>query len=209
MQSKQQQILQLLQEGNARFVAGKPKAHDHLARAKETAENGQKPMVTILSCSDSRVPTEIVFDQGIGDVFSVRVAGNICRTSQLGSIEFGTKYLGTPLCVVLGHTKCGAVIAACTDLQLEENIQCLTDSICAAVERSTIITGKKGNDVVEDCTEENLFVQIETMFKKSEIIREMVRKGDLAIVAANYDLATGVVKFLGEHPENDKLVNLP
>ena len=205
MQQKQTQILELLEEGNARFVAGKPKAHDHLARAKETAENGQKPMVTILSCSDSRVPTEIVFDQGIGDVFSVRVAGNVCQPSQLGAIEFGTKYLGTPLCVVLGHTKCGAVVAACTGAKLEKNIQSLVDSICPAKDRTEAKAGKTGNEIVEDCAEENIFVQIEDMLKKSSILREMVRKGDLAIIGANYDLATGVVKFLGPHPKNDQL----
>jgi len=207
MQNKQNQILQLLQEGNARFAAGKLKSHDHLARARETAEKGQHPMVTILSCSDSRVPPEIVFDQGIGDVFSVRIAGNVCQTSQLGAIEFGTKYLGTPLCVVLGHTKCGAVVAACTGAKLEENIQSLVDSICPAKDKTEAKAGKTGNEIVEDCCEENIFMQIEDMLKKSAVLREMVHKGDLAIIGANYDLETGVVKFLGPHPKNDQLAS--
>ena len=206
MQNKQDQIIQILREGNERFVARKPKAHDHLARAKETAENGQRPIATILSCSDSRVPTEIIFDQGIGDIFSVRIAGNVCQDSQLGSVEFGVKYLGTPLCVVLGHTKCGAVVAACTGMKLEENIQSLVNSICSAVEKTESSTGKTGGEIVEDCACENIFVQIETMLKKSSILREAVRQGELSIIGANYDLETGVVKFLGQHPKNDQLV---
>ena len=206
MQKKQSEILQGLQEGNARFVAGKRKAHDFLAQAKETAKKGQKPTVTILSCSDSRVPTEIIFDQGIGDVFSVRIAGNVCQPSQLGAVEFGTKYLGTPLCVVLGHTKCGAVVAACTGMQLEKNIQSLVKSISPAAKKTEKKVGKTGKEIVEDCAEENIFTQIEYMLKKSDVLRELVRTKKLAIVGANYDLETGVVKFLGAHPKNDELI---
>ena len=200
------QVLQILKEGNARFVAGKRESYNFLERAYETAKYGQHPIATILSCSDSRVPVEIIFDQNIGDIFSVRVAGNTCGDSQLGSIEFGVKYLGSQLCVVLGHTKCGAVIAACTKPELEENIQALVQSISPAVERTQTLTGKTGNEIVEACSEENIFVQIETMFKKSGILREAAQKGELSIVGAVYDIETGIVTFLGEHPQNEQFI---
>jgi len=203
----QDQALQILKEGNARFVAGK---RDHpgefLTRARETAEHGQRPIATFLSCCDSRVPLEIIFDQNIGDLFSIRVVGNICRDSQLGSMEFGVKYLETPLCVVLGHTKCGAVTAACTGQGLEENIQALMHSIHPAVERARASTGKTGNDIIETCCIENIFVQMETMFQKSGVLREAVRRGELSIHGAVYDIETGLVTFLGQHPQNEQLM---
>jgi len=203
----QEQALQILKEGNARFVAGK---RDHprefLTRAQETAEHGQRPIATFLSCCDSRVPLEIIFGQNIGDLFSIRVVGNICRDSQLGSMEFGVKYLETPLCVVLGHTKCGAVTAACTGRGLEENVQALMRSIQPAVERARASTGKTGHDLIEPCCIENIFVQIETMFKKSIVLREAVCRGELSILGAVYDIETGLVTFLGQHPQNEQLM---
>ena len=203
-----EQALKILKEGNARFVAGKrDKSHMFLTRAQETAEYGQHPIATFLSCSDSRVPLEIIFDQNIGDLFSIRVVGNICRDSQLGSIEFGVKYAETQLCVVLGHTKCGAITAACTGQGLEENIQALMLSISPALERAQTLTGKTGNDIIEVCCKENVFVQIETMFKKSSILREAARQGELLIVGAVYDIETGFVTFLGAHPQNERLIN--
>ena len=203
----QERALQILKEGNSRFVAGK---RDHprefLTHARETAEYGQRPIATFLSCSDSRVPLEIIFDQTIGDLFSIRVVGNICRDSQLGSIEFGVKYLETQLCVVLGHTKCGAVTAACTHQGLEENVQSLMLSIHPAVERAQALTGKTGSEIIEICCVENVFVQIETIFKKSSILRETARRGELSILGAVYDIETGLVTFLGPHPENGRLI---
>ncbi|MCL2117453.1 MAG: carbonic anhydrase [Planctomycetaceae bacterium] len=203
----QAQALEILRDGNARFVAGK---RDHprefLTRAQETAEYGQRPIATFLSCSDSRVPLEIIFDQTIGDLFSIRIVGNICRDSQLGSIEFGVKYLETPLCVVLGHTQCGAVTAACTGQGLEENIQSLMHSIHPAVERAQTLTGQTGSEIIEVCCVENVFVQIETMLSKSSVLRDAARQGDLTILGAVYDIETGLVTFLGPHPRNEWLV---
>ena len=199
--------LQILREGNSRFVAGQREhPREFLTRAQETAEQGQRPIATFLSCSDSRVPLEIIFDQHIGDLFSIRVVGNICRDSQLGSIEFGVKYLETPLCVVLGHTNCGAITAACTGQGLEENVQSLMHSIHAAVERAEESTGKTGSEIIEVCCVENVFVQIETMILKSSVLRNAVRSGELSIIGAVYDIETGVVTFLGPHPQNDKLI---
>ena len=204
-----EQAIEILKEGNARFVAGKREhPNEFLTHARETAESGQRPIATFLSCSDSRVPLEIVFDQSIGDIFSIRVVGNICRDSQLGSIEFGVKYLQTRLCVVLGHTKCGAITAACTGQGLETNILSLMQSIAPAVERTQTATGKSGEEIVEECCRENVFVQIETMFNKSDILRDAARRGDLMIVGAVYDIETGLVTFLGPHPDNDRLIAL-
>ena len=201
------QALEILREGNARFVAGKrDHLHKFLSRAQETAEYGQRPIATFLSCSDSRVPLEIIFDQNIGDIFSIRVVGNICRDSQLGSIEFGIKYAETQLCIVLGHTKCGAITAACTGQGLEENIQALMQSISPAIERAQALTGKTGTEIIEVCCKENVFVQIETMFKKSHILRDAARKRELSIIGAVYDIETGLVTFLGEHPNNEQLI---
>ena len=206
-QFTQEQALQILREGNARFVEGQQKHSQHfLARLQETGEYGQYPIATFLSCCDSRVPLEIIFDQNIGDIFSIRVVGNICRDSQLGSIEFGVKYLETRLCVVLGHTKCGAVTAACTGQGLEANIQSLMESIRPAVKRAQELSGKIGHELVEVCCVENIFVQIETMLKKSGVLREAARCGVLSIIGAVYDIESGRVTFLGPHPQNDRLL---
>lgn len=205
------QALKILQEGNARFVEGK-RLHprEFLTRARETAEHGQRPVATILSCSDSRVPIEIIFDQDLGDLFSIRVIGNICRDSQLGSIEFGVKHLGTRLCVVLGHTKCSAVTTACMDTAgagLEDNIRALTLSIAPAIARVEASTGKTGRDIIEICCVENVFVQIEAMFEKSDILRRTAREGKLMVVGAVYDIESGFVDFLGPHPKNGGLIH--
>ena len=206
----QEQALQVLKEGNARFVACKQDyPHEFLARARESAACGQYPIATFLSCCDSRVPLEIIFDQNVGDLFSIRVVGNICRDSQLGSIEYGVEYVGTPLCVVLGHTQCGAVTAACTGQGLEENIQALMASIRPAVERAEAKTGKTAADIIEVCCIENIFVQIETIFRKSIVLREAARCGKLLVVGAVYDIETGHVTFLGPHPQNEQLVANP
>ena len=202
-----EQAIQILKAGNARFVAGKREhPSEFLTHARETAEQGQRPIATFLSCCDSRVPLEIIFDQSIGDLFSIRVVGNICRDSQLGSIEFGVKYTKTQLCVVLGHTKCGAITAACHGEGLETNIQSLMQSIAPALERARASTGKADEEIIEECCRENIFVQIETMFQKSDILREAARNGELLIVGAVYDIETGLVTFLGPHPDNDKLI---
>ncbi|MCL2743820.1 MAG: carbonic anhydrase [Planctomycetaceae bacterium] len=201
-------IIQILQEGNARFVAGEQgKAREYLVRVRETSEKGQFPIAAILSCSDSRVPPEIIFDQGIGDIFSVRIAGNVCCDSQLGAIEFGVKNLGITLCVVLGHTKCNAVAAVCNGQELGENIQTITAQIKPAFERTKAATGKTGEEIVEECIKENIFVQIETILTKSGFLREQVRSSNLLIVGAVYDLDTGVVTFLGPHPQCEELVS--
>ncbi len=196
-----EQALDILKAGNARFVEGK-RLHprEFLTRARETAEYGQRPIATFLSCSDSRVPIEIIFDRNIGDVFSIRVVGNVCRESQLGSIEFGISDVGTSLCVILGHTKCGAITAACTGNNVAANLHTLLAGIRPAVERAEAATGKTGEDIIEACCLENIHLQMEILFQKSAIVRESVRKGELTVIGAVYDIETGAVTFLDPHP---------
>ncbi|MDR0327257.1 MAG: carbonic anhydrase [Planctomycetaceae bacterium] len=192
-----QEALQMLIDGNARFVAGNLTHPDEtLDRARDTAINGQHPFVTILSCSDSRVPLDIIFDQGIGDIFAIRVAGNVIGDHELGSIEYGVEHAGTRLCIILGHTKCGAVTAASTGGGNEGNISSLMQAIRPAVQRTEKETGKTGKEIVEPCAINNVFHQMETLYKKSEILREAVHNGDLLIVGAIYDIETGKVEFI-------------
>ena len=197
-----QEALQMLMDGNARFVAGNlTHPHETIERARETATNGQHPFVTVLSCSDSRVPPNIIFDQGIGDIFAIRVAGNVVGSHELGSIEYGVEHAGTRLCVVLGHTKCGAVTAACTGGGNEGNVKSLMRAIRPAVARTrtemeveTSKTGKDVKEIIEACAIQNVIYQIETLYKESEILREAVQKGELLIVGAIYDIESGKVE---------------
>ena len=202
-----EEALKLLREGNERFVQEKAEHPNSLLdRVHETAEHGQHPFVTILSCSDSRVPLETIFDQGIGDIFVIRVAGNVSGDGQLGSIEYGVAHTGTRLCVVLGHTKCGAITAACTDGGHEGKVEHLMKAIAPAVKRTEAKTGKKGIDAVPDCCKENVYLQIESLYRDSKILRDAVSNGNLVIVGAIYDIDTGKVEFLGQHPDADSLL---
>jgi len=126
-----------LREGNGRYVAGKSThPNTNSARRSETVKNGQHPFATVITCSDSRVPVERVFDQGVGDVFVIRVAGNVCDVDEVGSIEYGVDHLATPIHVVLGHTGCGAVTAVVTKAKLHGSIPPLVDNIEPAVEKA-------------------------------------------------------------------------
>jgi carbonic anhydrase len=202
------EAIKLLQEGNARYVAGTAQhPHSNLERAKETAEHGQHPFVTILACSDSRVPLAVIFDQGIGDIFSVQAAGNVSGLAQLGSVEYGVAHAGTRLVVVLGHTKCGAITAACTGGGHEGNIEYLIQKIDPAVKHTQTVTGKSGNEIIEPTCRNNVFLQIENLKANSEILANAVKKGELVIVGAIYDIETGKTEFL-ETPSK-QLVKTP
>ncbi len=199
--------LQLLKEGNRRFLEEKSVHPDTgLARLTQTATEGQHPFATILACSDSRVPLELLFDQGFGDLFCVRVAGNICSDDEMGSIEYGVEHLGTPLLVVLGHTKCGAVTAAVKHDHAEGHIQTLIRQIGPAVERAQKANPESSEDELVGVTvKENVFLAVETLLKQSDSIREAVREKKLVIIAAIYDISNGQVEWLGEHPDQEKL----
>jgi carbonic anhydrase len=198
-----QQVLDQLKEGNARYVEGKS-LHPNLdsARREATVKDGQHPMVTILSCSDSRVPVELVFDQGIGDVFVIRVAGNVCNVDEMGSIEYGVDHVGTPLLVILGHSNCGAVTAAATNAKLHGSIVPVVASIQPAVVRAQKEHPElHGKDLVPAAVEANVWHSIDELFEKSEIVRERVQDGKLKVVGALYDVKSGEIHWLGERPQ--------
>jgi carbonic anhydrase len=202
------EAIQKLKEGNTRFVAGKC-THPHMdaARLVETSEKGQNPFTTVITCSDSRVPVEAIFDQGIGDLFVIRVAGNVCHVDEAGSAEYGTEHLGTPLLVVLGHTGCGAVTAVATGAELHGNIPLLVDSIGPAVKKAAILNPHlSGQELVPEAIKANCWQSIEDLLKASPATRELVKAGKLKIVAAIYNIRTGTVGWLGTHPEQDRLL---
>ncbi|MFA6045140.1 MAG: carbonic anhydrase, partial [Phycisphaerales bacterium] len=203
--------LKALKEGNERFIAGTPKnPHTGLDRVADTGANGQKPVVTILGCSDSRVPLERVFDMGVGDVFAIRVAGNVSDTDEIGSIEYGTAHLGTPLLVVLGHSKCGAVTAVATGAQVHGSIPALVDNIIPAVEAAKKKhPGVWGKDLVPFAVDENVFQSIQDLLTHSDEVRELVKQGKLDVVGAVYDIDTGKVNWLGQHPDQSGLLAAP
>ncbi len=200
-------VLRALERGNADFTTGHAHhPHQDNARLLETAK-GQKPQVTILSCSDSRVPAEILFDEGIGDVFSVRVAGNVADTDELGTIEYGVDHLGTPLLVVLGHTSCGAVTAVATGAVVHGHIPQLVDNIQAAVDRAkTKNPTLDPTALVGPAIVENVWQSIADIIQKSESVRARVEDGRVRVVGAVYHLDDGKVEWLGEHPTQRRLV---
>jgi carbonic anhydrase len=197
-----QQVLDHLKEGNARYVEGKSvHPHSDSVRREITAADGQHPVVTILSCSDSRVPIELVLDQGIGDVFVIRVAGNVCNVDEAGSMEYGVDHLGSPLLIVLGHTKCGAVTAATMEAKLHGNIAPVVAGIQPAVARAhKEHPDLHGKDLVPAAIEANVWQAIDDLFEKSSIVRERVKEGKLKVVGALYDVESGKIRWLGERP---------
>jgi carbonic anhydrase len=183
--------LQKLMEGNQRFTQHHPQYPDQSqARLQEVAQ-AQHPFVTILSCADSRVPAEIVFDQGIGDIFDVRIAGNIAIPEAIGSIEYAVVLLGTPVLMVLGHERCGAVTAAVQNQALLGDISSFVKAIKPAVERVKDQSG----DAVENAVVANVQYQIERL-KRSPLLSERLQSGKLKIVGGRYDLDTGSVTIV-------------
>ncbi len=191
-----QQILERFKQGNARFASGKVTNYNYLKQVKATAA-GQYPLASVVSCIDSRAPAEIVFDQGIGDLFNARVAGNIVNEDILGSLEFASKVAGAKLVVVLGHTSCGAIKGACDDVKLG-NLTGLLGKIKPAMskvpndgkERSS-----KNDAFVEMVAEQNVRLTVETIRAKSPVLKEMEDKGEIKIVGAMYDVKTGKVEW--------------
>jgi carbonic anhydrase len=200
--------LKMLQDGNARYVAGKSlHLREDQARRTETATAGQHPFVSILGCADSREPLEIVFDQGIGDIFNVRIAGNVADIDEIGTLEYGAGHVGTPLIVVLGHTKCGAVTAVVKKDHVTENIARLVDNITPAVLKAQMNNpGAELNVLINESITANVWQAIEDMIKGSPEIYEMVETGKVKIVGAVYDIESGNVTWLGSHPELIKIM---
>jgi carbonic anhydrase len=183
----------ILVDGNSRFTQNL-KAQRNLQDQVFETSKGQFPFAAILSCIDSRVPAEVVFDQGIGDVFSVRVAGNIINEDVLGSLEYSCKVAGSKIVVVMGHTKCGAVNAACNNIELG-NITALLDKIKPAVD--AIRKGKEemNEDSIEKVGVLNVHLAIDRIRQESPILSEMEKKGEIEIVGATYNVSDGEVNF--------------
>jgi len=189
--------LQRLKEGNFRFLNNLNKNHDLLQMVNET-KDGQWPFAAILSCMDSRTAAELVFDQGLGDIFSIRVAGNVVGVNILGSLEYATAFAGSRLIVVLGHTNCGAIKGACDHL-VAGNLTSLLNKIKPAVESVQGIPGERnsGNRLFVDAVAvQNVKNCVHNILRDSEVIRSLIEKGEVGIVPAMYDVATGKVVFL-------------
>lgn len=190
--------LQILKEGNERFVNNLKANRNLLQQVNETAA-GQFPFATILSCIDSRTSAELIFDQGLGDVFSIRIAGNILNEDILGSMEFATKVVGTKVLIVLGHTKCGAIVGACNHVEMG-NLTTLLNKIQPAIfnEKTTVENRDGSNAVfVKNVTELNVHLTIDRIRRESPIIAELEQEGQIKIIGGMYDVETGMVSFYG------------
>ena len=190
--------IQLLKDGNKRFVENTKINRNLMEQVNQTSE-GQYPFATILSCIDSRVSAELVFDQGIGDIFSIRIAGNIVNKDILGSMEFASKVAGTKAIVVLGHTNCGAVKGACDGIELG-NLTHLLDKITPAMDliddpKEKSLRNSKNIDFVDAVANANVDRTVEMIRKNSPILAEMEQAGAIKIVSGMYDIQTGVVTF--------------
>ncbi|HKX85984.1 MAG TPA: carbonic anhydrase family protein [Flavobacterium sp.] len=188
--------LELLKEGNGRFVNNLKLHRDLLEQVNETSD-GQWPFATILSCIDSRTSSELIFDQGLGDIFSIRIAGNVVNTDILGSMEFACKVAGSKLIVVLGHTKCGAVKGACDHVEMG-NLTELLSKLQPAVYQEQATKGdrsSKNSEFVENVAEINVKRAVKSILQRSYILEQMVEKGEIGIIGAMYNIETGVVEF--------------
>lgn len=191
--------MNILEEGNSRFIKNLKQQRDLLAQVNETRE-GQWPFATILSCIDSRTSAELIFDQGLGDIFSVRIAGNIVNTDILGSMEFACKVAGSKLIVVLGHTKCGAVKGACDHVEMG-NLTELLSKIQPAVyqEKETKKERNSANyTFVENVAEINVKRSVKSIIERSFILEQMVENGTIGVVGAMYNIETGKVEFYND-----------
>lgn len=188
--------LEILKEGNGRFI-NNLKAHRNLLQQANDTRDGQWPFATILSCIDSRTSAELIFDQGLGDVFSVRIAGNIVNTDILGSMEFACKVAGSKLIVVLGHSKCGAVKGACDHVEmgnLTELLSKIQPAVYSENKTKENRTSKNG-DFVENVAEINVKRSVKSIIERSFVLEQMLEDGQIGIVGAMHDIETGTVTF--------------
>lgn len=194
---KPAEAIQMLQEGNKRFVSGEMIQRDLMDQVKQTA-SGQYPFAAVVSCIDSRIPTEMVFDQGVGDIFNARIAGNFVNTDILGSLEFAAKVAGSKAIVVMGHTECGAVKGACDNVQMG-NLTPMLANIEPAIQSVTGISGERNSSnaaFVQKVADLNVELTVQKIMQDSEILRTMVENGELEIVGAMYDVHSGRVTFM-------------
>ena len=191
--------LEILKEGNNRFV-NNLKAHRDLLEQVNDTRDGQWPFAIILSCIDSRTSAELIFDQGLGDVFSVRIAGNIVNTDILGSMEFACKVAGSKLIVVLGHSKCGAVKGACDHVEMGNLTELLSKIQPAVYQEKQTLTNRDSNNspFVENVSEINVKRNVKNIIERSFILEQMVENGEIGIVGAMHNIETGEVTFYND-----------
>ncbi|WP_163337083.1 carbonic anhydrase [Desulfopila sp. IMCC35008] len=186
------EAINILKEGNNRFTSGQLEHPNHCEESRQNLATGQEPIATVLTCSDSRVPPVDIFDQGLGDLFVVRVAGNIIGDHTLGSIEYAVRHLHTPLVLVLGHSSCGAVTAVASGATLEGHIATLGPAIQTAIKNVQEMAG----DTVDNVSIE-LAKQVARKISESEpVVADLVKEGAVKVVPAFYDLSSGEVRFL-------------
>jgi carbonic anhydrase len=203
-----QEALKSLKEGNTRYMQGIQKFPkiDPVRRAR-TADEGQSPIATVLGCADARVPVETAFDRAFGELFVIRVAGNVCYMAELASIEYGVNYLKTPLVVVLGHSKCGAVDAAVSGASLAGSLPKLMEEIKPAVDKATTKhPDYKGSKLLDAAIEQNVWKSIEDLIKGSPLVAKALSEHRILVVGAVRDIKSGRVTWLGSHPEEKTLL---
>jgi carbonic anhydrase len=183
---------QLLVEGNKRFIGNLKSDHDHLEMINETRE-GQYPFAVILSCMDSRTSTELIFDQGLGDIFSIRIAGNIVNNDILASIEYAVKYIGSKVLMVLGHTECGAIKSAKTGVT-DGHITALLSRIQPSISKA-LLKDEQDHLFSDNAAYANVENSLEEILTRSEIVKELFKKGEIGIVGGVYNIETGEVDF--------------
>lgn len=192
--------IQYLKDGNERFLNGEPVERDLLEQVKNTA-GGQYPMAAILGCIDSRVPVEIVFDKGVGDVFTARIAGNFVNTDILGSLEFATAVAGAKAIVVLGHSQCGAIKGACDHVEmgnLTSTLANLAPAMYRVDHKCYEPLSSANGDYVNAVTDANIRLTTRNIVDRSSVIRDLVAQGKLAVIGALHEVETGKVVFLDD-----------
>ena len=201
-------VLAALREGNHRFAANHARhPHAGMVRVRQTWKEGQHPQAVVLCCSDSRVVPEIVFDQGLGDLFAVRVAGNVANEDEVASVEYAVEHLGVGVCVVLGHYECGAVTAVVRGEALPPEIEHLVAHIRTArqsVEQHQSPAGEKA--LIQSIVRANVWQSIHDLLENGAILRDHVRRNHLRIVGAVYRIADGKVEWMGLHPQQSQLL---
>ena len=195
------QALEILREGNTRFVKNLLANRNLLQQVNET-QDGQWPFATILSCIDSRTSAELIFDQGLGDIFSIRIAGNVVNTDILGSMEFACNVAGSKLLVVLGHSSCGAIKGACDHVEMGNLTELLAKLQPAVYQEQTFLTPAertgKNKDFVENVARINVHRSVKAIIERSFILEQMVEEKKIGLIGAMYDLSTGKVDFYDE-----------
>lgn len=189
-------VIALLKEGNAAFVEHHTHNRDAVAQLKESSRDGQHPLAIVLSCIDARVPVEILFDKGVGDIFVTRVAGNVVSGDILGSMEYACEHSGSKVVVVMGHKQCGAVHSACAGVQAGNMTDMLAKIKPAIDELKNDSTNLEDADFQDLVARENALNMVDAVRAGSEILTEMEKEGKIKVVAALFDLKTGMVEFL-------------